>query len=96
LRALRYDKYGSQDVLHVIDVAEPVPRLGEVKIRVRAASLNPLDWKIRAGHLRFVPVFRSPPRGVGCDFAGEIVKVGGFGAESPPDRFNGEYFFFWT
>jgi NADPH:quinone reductase-like Zn-dependent oxidoreductase len=61
----------------VVDVAEPVPAVGEVKIRVRAASLNPIDWKIRAGHLRFVPVLRMPPRGIGCDFAGEIVGVGG-------------------
>jgi NADPH:quinone reductase-like Zn-dependent oxidoreductase len=61
----------------VEDIAEPTPALGEVKIRVRAASLNPIDWKIRAGHLRFVPMFRVPPRGIGCDFAGEIVAVGG-------------------
>jgi NADPH:quinone reductase-like Zn-dependent oxidoreductase len=39
--------------------------------------LNALDWKILAGHVRFVPVFRSPPRGVGFDFSGEIVGVGG-------------------
>jgi NADPH:quinone reductase-like Zn-dependent oxidoreductase len=77
LRALRYDRYGPPEVLRVADVAEPVPAVGEVKIRVRAASLNPIDWKIRAGHLRFVPMFRMPPRGIGCDFAGEIVAVGG-------------------
>jgi NADPH:quinone reductase-like Zn-dependent oxidoreductase len=61
----------------VADVTEPAPAVGEVKIRVRAASLNPIDWKIRAGHLRFVPGLRMPPRGIGCDFAGEIVGVGG-------------------
>ena len=77
MRALRYDRYGSPDVLHVAEIAEPVPGAGEAKVRVRAAGLNPLDWKIRAGHLRFVPVFRGPPRGIGCDFAGEIVGVGG-------------------
>ena len=47
-----------------------------MKVRVHAASLNPLDWKIRAGHLRWLPVFRRPPRTLGCDFAGEIVGVG--------------------
>jgi NADPH:quinone reductase-like Zn-dependent oxidoreductase len=77
MRALRYDRYGPPDVLHVAEMAEPMPAAGEVKVRVRAVSLNPLDWKIRAGHLRFVPVFRGPPRGCGCDFAGEIVAVGG-------------------
>lgn len=76
MRAVRFDRYGSPDVLYVGDVAEPVPGPGEVTLRVRAASLNPLDWKIVAGELRFVPTFRGPPRGTGCDVAGEIVGVG--------------------
>jgi NADPH:quinone reductase-like Zn-dependent oxidoreductase len=76
MRALRYDRFGPPEVLHVADVPEPVPRSGEVKLRVHAASLNPLDWKLRAGHLRWLPVFRRPPRTLGCDFAGEIVGVG--------------------
>jgi NADPH:quinone reductase-like Zn-dependent oxidoreductase len=77
MRALRYDRYGPPDVLYVADVPEPVPGRGEVKVRVRAAGLNPLDWKSRDGHLRWVPLFRGPPRGMGCDFAGDIVGVGG-------------------
>ena len=76
MRAVRYDRYGPPDVLHVTDVPEPAPGPGEVKLRVRAASLNPLDGKARAGHLRWVPIFRGPPRGTGCDVAGEIVAVG--------------------
>jgi NADPH:quinone reductase-like Zn-dependent oxidoreductase len=76
MRSVRYDRYGSADVLYVADIAEPAPGPGEVKLRVRAASLNPLDGKIRAGHLRWVPLFRGPPRGTGCDVAGEIVAVG--------------------
>jgi NADPH:quinone reductase-like Zn-dependent oxidoreductase len=76
MRALRYDRFGPPEVLHVVDVPEPVPQAGEVKVRVHAASLNPLDWKVRAGHLRWLPVFRRPPRTLGCDFAGEIVGVG--------------------
>jgi len=76
MRALRYDRFGPPEVLHVVDLPEPVPNAGEVKVRVHAASLNPLDWKIRAGHLRWLPVFRRPPRTPGCDFAGEIVGVG--------------------
>jgi NADPH:quinone reductase-like Zn-dependent oxidoreductase len=89
MRALRYERYGPPDVLHVVEVAEPSPASGEVKLRVRAASLNPLDWKSRAGHLRWVPTFRGPPRGTGCDFSGEIVEVGG-GAMA---RFVGERVF---
>lgn len=75
MRALRYDRYGSPDVLRVGEVPEPSPAAGRAKIRVRAVGLNPLDWKIVAGRMRFAPMFRSPPRGVGCDFAGEITGV---------------------
>ena len=89
MRALRFDRYGPPDALHVAEIADPSPRSGEAKLRVRAASLNPLDWKVRAGHLRLMPTFRGPPRGIGCDFAGEIVGVGG-GATS---RYVGERVF---
>jgi NADPH:quinone reductase-like Zn-dependent oxidoreductase len=77
MRALRFDRYGPPDVLHVAEIAEPSPRAGELKVRVHAASLNPLDWKNRAGHMRWAPIFRGPPRGIGCDFAGVITGVGG-------------------
>ncbi|MFO1317503.1 MAG: NADP-dependent oxidoreductase [Burkholderiales bacterium] len=76
MRALRLARFGPADVLQPADVDEPVPGVGEVKIRVHAAGLNPLDWKTRAGHLRFLPIGR-PPRGLGCDFAGTIVGTGG-------------------
>ena len=100
MQALRFERYGAADVLHLADVDEPVPGAGEVKVRVHAASLNPLDWKIRAGHLKLIPAGR-PPRGLGCDFAGTVVGVGGgahgrhvgervFGAVSPFAR-NGAF-----
>lgn len=77
MKALRYDRYGSAAVLHVAELPEPECRAGEFKVRVHAAGLNPLDWKIRAGHLARVPRFERPPRGVGVEFAGVIVGVGG-------------------
>jgi len=81
MRALRFDRYGSSDLLRVEEVSEPVPRAGQAKVRVRAAGLNPIDWKIRAGDLRLVPLFKGPPRGLGCDFAGEVVAGGGGATE---------------
>jgi NADPH:quinone reductase-like Zn-dependent oxidoreductase len=77
MRALRYARFGPPEVLEVVELDEPVPRAGEFKVRVRAASLNPLDVKVRAGHLRLMPGFDRPPRGTGVDFAGEIVGTGG-------------------
>jgi NADPH:quinone reductase-like Zn-dependent oxidoreductase len=77
MRVLRYHRYGSPELLQIDELPEPAPRLHHAKVRVRAVGLNPIDWKILAGHVRLLPMFRSPPRGVGCDFAGEIVGVGG-------------------
>jgi hypothetical protein len=77
MRALRFDRYGPPDVLKLVDLDEPVPRTGELKVRVDAASLNPLDAKVRAGHTRYVPMFERPPRGTGVDFAGTVVGTGG-------------------
>ena len=81
MRALRFDRYGSSDVLKIEEVIEPVPRPGQAKLRVDAVSLNPIDWKVRAGDLRLIPLFRGPPRGLGCDFAGEVVAIGGGATE---------------
>jgi NADPH:quinone reductase-like Zn-dependent oxidoreductase len=81
MRALRFERYGTSDVLRVEEVSEPLPRPGEAKVRVHAVSLNPLDCKVRAGDLRLIPIFRGPPRGLGCDFAGEIVAIGGGATE---------------
>src|SRR5690242_9546994 len=77
MRALRFDRYGPPDVLHVAELPEPTPGAGQAKVRVKAVALNPLDAKVRSGDLRLVPIMRGPPRGLGCDFAGEIVGVGG-------------------
>src|SRR5437868_14691495 len=77
MRALRFERYGPPDVLAVQDVPQPAPGRGEAAVRVQCVALNPLDAKVRAGALRYLPVFQGPPRGLGCDFAGEIVAVGG-------------------
>ena len=81
MRALRYHRYGSPDVLQIDELPEPSPAVGQAKVRVGAVALNPIDWKILAGRARLIPAFRSPPRGVGLGFAGEIVGVGGGASE---------------
>ena len=81
MKALRFDRYGPAGGLYVAELPEPECGAGAFKVRVHAAGLNPLDWKIRAGHVALVPGFERPPRGVGVEFAGVIVGVGG-GASS--------------
>jgi NADPH:quinone reductase-like Zn-dependent oxidoreductase len=74
-RAVRFDQYGGIDVLQVVDVPDPVPGPGEVLIRVKAASINPGEAKIREGalHSLFPATF---PSGEGSDFAGVVEGVG--------------------
>ena len=52
MKAVVIDRYGGNDVVQIRDVQWPSPGRHDVLIRVRAASINPLDWKIRSGKLR--------------------------------------------
>ena len=74
-RAVRFDQYGGIDVLQVVDVPDPVPGPDEVLVRVKAASINPGEAKIREGalHSRFPATF---PSGEGSDFAGVVEGLG--------------------
>jgi NADPH:quinone reductase-like Zn-dependent oxidoreductase len=74
-RAVRYDEYGSVDVLAVVDVEPPTPGPGQLLVRVRAAGINPGEAKIRAGllHERYPATF---PSGQGSDLAGVVEQVG--------------------
>ncbi len=49
MKAAVYTRYGPPDVVEVNDLEKPVPKDNEVLIRVRAASVNPLDWKLMRG-----------------------------------------------
>lgn len=49
MRAVQFDAYGGPGVLHLRDAQQPHPGAGEVLVDVYAASLNPVDWKVRAG-----------------------------------------------
>jgi NADPH:quinone reductase-like Zn-dependent oxidoreductase len=76
MRALQFDKFGSPDVLSVREVAVPVPRAGEVLVKVAAASINPSDVKNVEG--RFGATL---PRIPGRDFAGTVVSSGPWSGE---------------
>ena len=75
MRAIVLDQFGGRNELHLADVPKPVPSRKEVLIRVRAAGVNPVDAKIRAGLLRT----RLPhqfPIIPGWDVAGEVESTG--------------------
>ncbi|SEC49014.1 NADPH:quinone reductase [Streptomyces sp. 3213] len=74
-RAVRFDRYGDRDVLHVTEVPMPTPAAGEVLVEVRAAGINPGEAAIRSGlmHERFPATF---PSGQGSDLAGIVTALG--------------------
>jgi len=73
MRAARFDHYGDPDVLYIADVPTPKPGPGQVRIRVMAHAVNPIDWKVRSGTS---PLVKQFPAGTGRDAAGVVDAVG--------------------
>ena len=80
MKAITYCDYGSPEVLKLRDVDKPVPAEDQVLVRVRAASVNPLDWHYIRGEpyfMRFGAGLRKPKvTRLGVDFAGTVEAVG--------------------
>src|SRR2546423_10144045 len=49
MKAVRYNRFGGPEVLEIVDLPDPHPGPGQVRIAVRAAGVNPSDWKKRKG-----------------------------------------------
>lgn len=75
MRAVQIHKYGNAAELELQEIAIPSPSEGEVLVKVHAAAVNPVDWKIREGYLAEIIPHQLPVT-LGWDFAGEIVAVG--------------------
>ena len=72
MKAMVIDAFGGAEAMYMTDIATPVPGPGEVLIRIRATSVNPVEWKIRDGHLaRLFPC--KFPLILGWDAAGTIA-----------------------
>ncbi|MCI3154226.1 NADP-dependent oxidoreductase [Streptomyces sp. GB4-14] len=75
MKKVSYAEFGGPDVLRLIDADKPHAGPGEIRIAVRAAGVNPVDWRIREGQMRpALPA--SLPSGVGLDAAGVVDEVG--------------------
>ncbi|MGP1677346.1 MAG: NAD(P)-dependent alcohol dehydrogenase [Burkholderiales bacterium] len=75
MQAVMYEHFGDDSVLSLRETAVPQAARGEVQVRVRMASLNPVDFKLRSGILRMLGRPRRPAI-TGKDFAGEISALG--------------------
>ncbi|WP_081240406.1 NADP-dependent oxidoreductase [Streptomyces viridosporus] len=75
MKAIRYSRYGGPEVLGLEEVDDPVVGPDSVLVKVRAAAVNPVDWKCREGHLD--PILQAVfPVIPGWDVSGVVVRPG--------------------
>jgi NADPH:quinone reductase-like Zn-dependent oxidoreductase len=75
MHALATDRYGALDRLRIIEVPLPAPGPGEVRVRVHATALNPADYKVAQGRMKFLHA-RTFPLVLGYDFSGVVDALG--------------------
>jgi len=75
MKAVVLRAYGGVEQLSYEDMEKPKPAIGEVLVKIHATSVNPIDWKLRSGHMHSIfPL--SFPAILGRDLAGEVVELG--------------------
>jgi NADPH:quinone reductase-like Zn-dependent oxidoreductase len=75
MKAIVLSEYGDSSHLKLTEIPEPKPGAGEIKVKVAAAGLNSIDWKLRSGDYKaFMPIqFPFVP---GVDVSGQVVELG--------------------
>jgi NADPH:quinone reductase-like Zn-dependent oxidoreductase len=71
MKAVRFSQFGGPEVLEIVDLPDPHPGPGQVRIAVRAAGVNPSDWKKRKGLMD-----RELPQTIGYEAAGVVDELG--------------------
>ncbi len=75
MKAMQFPRYGGPEVLTLNEVPDPVPGPGQLLVRMQASSVNPVDWKLASGALRFVMRIKRPAT-PGFDLVGEVLQLG--------------------
>lgn len=75
MKRIQYDKYGGPELMRIDDFELPAPGKNEVAVRIKFAAINPIDWKVRNGHLKMV-TGKIFPRAMGSDLSGTVIAVG--------------------
>jgi len=75
MKAIVYQKFGNIDVLQTVEVSKPTVQSNQVLVKVKAVSINPMDWKIRKGEMKLMSGSKFP-KNTGVDFAGIIEETG--------------------
>lgn len=75
MQAAQINEYGGKDVIRIVETDTPEPKADQVLVAVKAAGMNPFDWKVREGYMKdFIPL--ELPATLGGDVAGVVAKVG--------------------
>ncbi|MFL9833654.1 NAD(P)-dependent alcohol dehydrogenase [Chryseobacterium terrae] len=75
MKAIAYQKFGNTEVLQTVEQKKTIIKNDEVLIKVKAFSINPMDWKIRKGEMKLMSG-SSFPKETGADFSGIIEDAG--------------------
>ena len=82
MKAIQYSQFGGPEVLEVAELPDPNPGPGQIRVAVRAAAVNPVDWKMRRGRMG-----GELPQTTGREVAGVVDQVGeGVTDVRPGDR----------
>ncbi|MBV8944990.1 MAG: NADP-dependent oxidoreductase [Solirubrobacterales bacterium] len=82
MKAIQYSQFGGPEVLEVAELPDPKPGPGQIRVAVRAAAVNPVDWKMRRGMMG-----GELPQTTGREVAGVVDQVGeGVTDVRPGDR----------
>jgi NADPH:quinone reductase-like Zn-dependent oxidoreductase len=71
MRAIRFSRFGGPEVLELVELPDPHPAPGQIRVAVRAAAVNPIDWKMRSGAMG-----GDLPQTTGREVAGVVDELG--------------------
>ena len=79
MKAIQFSQFGGPDVLELVELPDPHPSPGEIRIAVRAAGINPVDWKVRSGMMG-----GELPQQTGREAAGVVDEIGDGVSDAAP------------
>jgi NADPH:quinone reductase-like Zn-dependent oxidoreductase len=71
MKAVQFSRFGGPEVLEIVDLPDPHPSAGQVRVAVRAVGVNPIDWKVRSGAMG-----GELPQSTGREVAGVVDQLG--------------------
>jgi NADPH:quinone reductase-like Zn-dependent oxidoreductase len=86
MKAIAYQMFGNAGILQTVEEVKPAIKKDQVLVKVKAVSINPMDWKIRKGEMKLMSGSKFP-RHTGVDFAGIIEDAGNSGFKKGDEVF---------